>query len=232
MEVTYQVNDKSLRSRPKKKCRFGPYKRHKTATWHQTTHANEHLPPSSIPDTRDYQVPLPEIPRTDLQEQEAEPTSPQGPYRVTFTLPAPRRRTPFDRYFATAPKAPQPPANRFALRRLGITQEELDARVTREVDEALQEFRAERALERITANSSTEAPRILTKEDCLTFCRATGVPPPGALWGVYRWAADLGSTRFNFNFENDDYSVLDAYDCSLPPSYDPTRSQADNLRLR
>lgn len=93
------------------------------------------------------------------------------------------------------------------------------------MDEALRELQAERNLARITANASAEAPRILTKEDCLVLFRATGVPPPGPLWGVYRWAADLGTALFNFDWENKDYSVLNAYDCSLPPSYDPARPQ-------
>jgi hypothetical protein len=139
-------------------------------------------------------------------------------------------RTPFSHYFASASKAPRLPSNRFALRRLGISQEELEAGVAREVEEAISEGRAERGIERFTANASPEAPRILTKEDCLALFHATGVPPLGALGGVYCWAADLGSSRFNFKIENEDYSVLDAYDCSLPPSYDATRSQEANRR--
>ena len=130
-----------------------------------------------------------------------------------MTPPAHTRRTPFHHYFPTAAEAPRPDPNRFRLARLGITAEELDARVDREVEDALLEHRANRRLAALEAGTS-DCPRILTKEDCLTLFRATGVPPPGALWGVWRWAADLDHARFNFEREvvDDDYSFLDAYD--------------------
>lgn len=40
------------------------------------------------------------------------------------------------------------------------------------------------------------------------------MPAPGALMGVYQWAADLDKARFNFdfNFDTDDTRTLDAYD--------------------
>lgn len=61
---------------------------------------------------------------------------------------------------------------------------------------------------------TSRPPRIHTKEDCLTFFCATGVPPAGALWGVYRWVADLGKTRYNFDIEPNGHNLnlLDAYD--------------------
>jgi hypothetical protein len=83
--------------------------------------------------------------------------------------------------------------------------------VNSEVDELLHTMRAERRQENLTASSSVELPRIMSKEDCMTLFNATGVPPPGALWGVYRWAANLGEARFNFERE-DDNAFLDAYD--------------------
>ena len=95
---------------------------------------------------------------------------------------------------------------------MGITEEELQARVKVEVDSLLCGMKAEREWERIVASSSSDSPRVLSKEDCMTLFRATGVPPPGPLWGVYRWAADLGITHFNFEGEGSDYSYLDAYD--------------------
>lgn len=55
---------------------------------------------------------------------------------------------------------------------------------------------------------------VLTKDDRLRFFRTHGHPAPGALLGVYRWATDLGMTHFNFefDFDRDDLSLLDAYD--------------------
>lgn len=134
--------------------------------------------------------PLPRPPNIPRGPHAIEP-APLGPCRVTLTLPSLNVGRPFARYYGTVPEAPRPPANRFALRRLGITAEELDARVSREVDEALTEVCTELAMERLTANASPEAPRILTKEDLMAFFRATGIPPPGPLRGVYRWAMDL-----------------------------------------
>jgi len=87
------------------------------------------------------------------------------------------------------PAPPRANPNRFALQRLGISTEELEARASAEVDELLLTMNAERRLENLAAGPS-EMPRIMTKEDCRTLFEATGVPPPGALRGVYRWAFD------------------------------------------
>lgn len=35
-------------------------------------------------------------------------------------------------------------------------------------------------------------PRILTKEECMCIFRAIGVPFPGPLWDIYRWASREG----------------------------------------
>lgn len=90
----------------------------------------------------------------------------------------------------------------------------MDARVSAEVDELLCSMKAERQLERITTRSSADVPHIMTKEDCMTLFRATGVPPSGPLWGVYRWAADLDKAKYNFEdeVEGDDYSFMNVYD--------------------
>jgi len=47
---------------------------------------------------------------------------------------------------------------------------------------------------------------VLTKDD--------GFPKTGPLLGVYWWAADIGRTWFNFDFDfdRDDLSILNAYD--------------------
>jgi len=94
---------------------------------------------------------------------------------------------------------------------MGITEAELEEHATREARSLLDQFRAERALERLFP---PEASRILTKEDCLQFFRITGYPTTGSLVGVYRWAANLDEAKFNFEEPADlqGYSFLNAYD--------------------
>lgn len=123
-----------------------------------------------------------------------------------------RGGTPFSRYYATAAEPPRSNPIRPPHERLGLSEAEFDARVAQEVDEELRMMRLERQLNRITANSSPEAPRVLTREDCMIIFRATGAPTHNSLYGVWLWAADLGRTRFNFEWDNEDYSVFDAYD--------------------
>lgn len=210
---TYQ-GERRRHSHSKVKCRFGPYsKRAKEAPQLPLSPQDGPFSPSLPRDSPTAQS----APGSsgDAPQAPAPPSVliPQWPCRVTLTPPAHTRRTPFHHYFPTAAEAPRPDPNRFRLARLGITAEELDARVDREVEDALLEHRANRRLAALEAGTS-DCPRILTKEDCLTLFRATGVPPPGALWGVWRWAADLDHARFNFEREvvDDDYSFLDAYD--------------------
>lgn len=128
--------------------------------------------------------------------------------------PGPSHRSPFDHYKQTAENAPQPDLHRFVLQRLGLTAEEFEDRVTREINEALREARAERNLDLLaTPTSDTHEPlsRILTKEDCMTLFRATGVPLSSALGGVYRWAANLGVPRFKL-MENLEPHELQPFD--------------------
>lgn len=92
-----------------------------------------------------------------------------------------------------------------------LPEEVFEAQVTKEVEDLLLAMRAERQLNRLSTNPQLQ--RILTKEDCMTLFRATGVPPPSALWGVYRWAADLGWAHANFELDDSgNYDFLDAYD--------------------
>jgi hypothetical protein len=102
---------------------------------------------------------------------------------------------------------------------MGITAQEFEANVTQEINEIIQQANTERLLERIfptLPNTSGADPpsRILTKEDCLSLFRATGEPSSGSLLGVYRWAADLGHAKFNFEKELEDHEFhfLDEYD--------------------
>ena len=121
--------------------------------------------------------------------------------------PSIRRSSAFPRYGPTAEEAPTPNPNRFALARLGITEEMLVARIDAEVDEALRSGREER----LARETPAEIPRPLSKEDCLAIFRQTGVPSPasGATWSIWRWAANLDEARFNFEDDGGDLSFLD-----------------------
>ena len=68
----------------------------------------------------------------------------EQPDQVTLTISIRTRRTPFDRYRATAAETLGPNPIRFTLQHLGITQTELDSMVAAEVDEVLLQLRAKR----------------------------------------------------------------------------------------
>lgn len=190
-------------SRPKRRCRFGPRPRN-----HTTGQEIGDVPPSTP-----AAIPLPTN-----QEHPAQPDCVPNIVDIpTLMPPGPSQRSPLDHYKHTAENRPQPDPHRFVLQRLGLTAEEFDARVTEEIDERLRVARNERLLARLATpviEGLEPLTRILTKEDCMTLFRATGVPPPGPLWGVYCWAANLGQARYNFmeDLEEQDYHLLDALD--------------------
>ena len=144
-------------------------------------------------------------------------TSHQPCDRVTFTHPSdlPLRHSPFQSYFSSVTNLPRPNPNRFALRRMGLTEAQLQVNADRDAVELLREVSTEQRLARIFSSEPTDPPRILTREDCMQFFFDTGVPTSsGALLGAYRWAAGLGEARFNFELPPDttDFSFMDAYD--------------------
>lgn len=131
---------------------------------------------------------------------------------ITFVHPSHSSgRTPLDRYKTTAEPPPGLDPYRFALQRLGLSKEALEERVASEVDDMLREGAA---LRRLAKLSTANTPRPLSKEDCLTLLCATCVPPPGPLHGVYQWAANLGTARYNFGMDltTENINLLDAYD--------------------
>lgn len=207
-EETYPEPKGRPTSRIKTRCRFGPYKRHRAAPPRQA-HATTS---DSTPRQSDTLLPPPVLSVPVTPTVEDEELTPLLPYRVTLQPPMVRGGTPFSRYYATAAEPPRSNPIRPPHERLGLSEAEFDARVAQEVDEELRMMRLERQLNRITANSSPEAPRVLTREDCMIIFRATGAPTHNSLYGVWLWAADLGRTRFNFEWDNEDYSVFDAYD--------------------
>jgi hypothetical protein len=197
---TYQIHARKIKSRPKLKCRFGPY----------SARTDRHLPPDLTPtweagsssrsDHRQH-TPVHRLEYTDHLGRTR-----IGPDRVTYSLPTIRNGSPFARYYSSAQEQPRPNPNRFALARLGLSPEELEARASREVEEELRVLCAERKLERIF---SVECSRILSKEDCLVLFEATGIPSSGSLRGVYQWAADIGGDDLNLDPEGEDHPAND-----------------------
>ena len=215
-------------SRPKKKCLFGPLAKLKEAnrlaslaTRGEAT-AIEHSGATSHDRS-------PEGGASFSTHQEADrnrtphdvPTIPlhQPGDRVTFIHPdLPPSRSPFDRYYHAVANRPRLNPNRFALRRMGLTEAALQENADREATELLRESFAERRLEQLFPPESiaSPVPSILTREECMQLFVDTGVPTTsGALLGVYRWAAGLGEARYNFDLPPDvtDFSFMNAYDC-------------------
>ena len=174
-------------SRPKVKCLFGP--RH----GRQPTVRNE---PIIIEELH------PEVTAPSVQVQDSEPPTgirslstadlpPLPPAtrfnvdRVTFTHPEPPQRSPFDRYRPTcAPAHARDPFN-IALQRLGLLAEELQASISQEIDDLLEEIEASRRQELL---EHLPFERRLTKDDCLRMFRNQALPTTGAMAGVLRWA--------------------------------------------
>ena len=123
-----------------------------------------------------------------------------------------------DRFRASAAPAPQLNPHRFKRHALGISQEEFDVHVAREVIEALTELAEERrrAREPTPPAADLSPPLVpLSKDECLRrFFPGNVRPTTGPMLGVFSWALDLGSTRFSFdfNFDTDDIMLLNAYD--------------------
>ena len=138
------------------------------------------------------------------------------PDRVTLCPPSLLPHSLLDNYKATAAPAPVPNPYRFHLKRLGITETEFETRIATEVEETLLDLANKRRLDRLFADEImiTHPLVPLTKADCLRYFDRVGLPSTGALFGVYLWATDRDVARFNFdfNFDTDDISILDAYD--------------------
>jgi hypothetical protein len=128
-------------------------------------------------------------------------------------------RSPFARYLGLPEVATRPPPFRSVPERLGLTEEAFEANVRAEIDDVLLEFEEERRRAREGDGvSSTPTPpppplSVMTTEDGLRFFRNRGFPTTGPLLGVYRWAADLGCSCFDYESDVnwDDLSFLNAY---------------------
>jgi hypothetical protein len=141
------------------------------------------------------------------------------PDRPTFFHFSPVKRSPFAHYLKTPIEARPSPV--FPThRRLGLTEEAFEVRLKAEIDEFLLTAEAEcrRDKEPVNNPPSSSVPSqtlpVLSKDEAFRFVEALGFPKTGPLLGVAWWAADIGRTRFNFdfNFDRDDLSILNAYD--------------------
>ena len=209
------------RSRPKVKCTFGPLKClggvPQTPPFRpyvtQTTTSGHDAPCRVQPPTIGLSPVLSDdgghVPSTSAN---------QTCDRVTLAPHFPVQASFMDRFRASAAPAPQLNPHRFKRHALGISQEEFDVHVAREVIEALTELAEERrrAREPTPPAADLSPPLVpLSKDECLRrFFPGNVRPTTGPMLGVFSWALDLGSTRFNFdfNFDTDDVMLLNAYD--------------------
>lgn len=107
--------------------------------------------------------------------------------RVTLTPPQSSWVSPLERYKQHKSVEPSPSPFRFAQQKLGIPEQQIKDNLAREMDELLQEIDQER---RQALLEDLPIDRAFTKDDCLQFFSAIGIPPAGALRGVYCWATD------------------------------------------
>ena len=63
-------------------------------------------------------------------------------------------------------------------------------------------------------SSSTVTERIISKDECYRML-SDKVLTSGSMLGMYKWAANLGTARYNFEMEwtPENISLLNAYDC-------------------
>jgi hypothetical protein len=107
--------------------------------------------------------------------------------RVTLTHPQQQYFTLRDKYKGLAPPEPQPNPYRFIQRKLGLSEQEFDARITQDIDELMHEIEMER---REALLESLPFGRTLSKEDCRKLFKPN-FPPSGSLFGVFQWAYGL-----------------------------------------
>lgn len=137
--------------------------------------------------------------------------------RPTFIHFTPAKRSPFGRYLGLPVEESRPPLFQPVHARFGLTEEAFEAELKLEIDEVLLTAADERERDKehacCSSSQSASTPlRILSKDDYLKLLHDRGLPLTGPLLGVYLWAADLGRTQFNFDFDHDDLSILDAFD--------------------
>ena len=146
------------------------------------------------------------------------------PDRPTLCYFSPAKGSPFGWLKGSSHCESRPRPFRELHERLGLTIDEFQARLASEIDEVLtsseEDRRRARAPIDVESASSSLPPdpssllTVPSKMDCVRLLSRCDLSKSGALLGAWCWAADLGSTRFNFDFdwEKDDLSILNAYD--------------------
>ena len=152
------------------------------------------------------------------------------PYRPTLMNFSPSKGSPFGWFKGSAfADLRHPPPFSSVHARLGISKGEIESRLTSEIEEVLLQSAEDRRLARVLIEVMPDslAPSsllpahppsppliVLSKDDAIKLLSPCDFSTSGALLGVWCWAADLGRTGFNFNFDwdKDDLSILDAYD--------------------
>jgi len=196
------------KSRTKTKCRFGPRPRQERPPNRPTSHRF-----FRSWDTSSNQLPV------DEDQNHLEIPCPHLPARVTLEHAALLSRTPFDHYKAQASPAPRDNPFIFLQRRLGILEAEFEAQIEQEVDDLLKEQEIERNNARVESPPRIEeAPpprpdeRPISKDECITMLSRLEFTT-GSLLGMWRWAANLGEARFNFElgWDAESLELLNAY---------------------
>ena len=194
-------------SRPKKRCHFGPKAKRGRSRDRSVLHKKRIRSPPPNP-TRRWDVASPWLLNdVHFAPQEWEEIS-QFPARTTLEPPASIQRTPFDHYEAGPAPAPGENPYRFIQRKLGISAQAFTERINQEVEELLQELEKEKVQE------AGPSEKVLSKNECYQMLKDKELTT-GTLLGNYRWAADLGRAKWNFempNWDPETINLLNAYD--------------------
>ena len=156
---------------------------------------------------------LPEDPYADVSPELEELSI--FPARPTLAPPAFIRKTPFDHYKAGPTPAPSEDPYRFIHRKLGISAQTFQERLTQDVEELLQELAEERAASETNKQQETEemkqgagsSERVLSKDECYQLLHDKELTT-GSMLGNFKWAADLRIAKWNFEMPNWDAETI------------------------
>lgn len=148
------------KSRPKVKCYFGPQARRGRRRRRCPPSPRRDLPPSpppvrTRPPTQGHQEVDPSPLPSRSPVRDGDPLPQILPDRPTLMNPVRARRSPFGRYMNNPNSEPEANPYRFLQRRLGITAEQFEAELTKEIDDFLLKAAAQRMRERSQAASSS-----------------------------------------------------------------------------
>ena len=175
-----------VKSRPKKRCCFGPRKRgdndgppsligqetpHNDVRGHTLSHSRDQDNPIRSSHTEETR-----------QHDEGLITS-----AATLAPPIQRKRTPFDRYRGITHKEPELDPYRFVHQRLGVSASEFKDKINDEIDDLFQEIERER---RQSLLETLPFEKALSKEDCLRIFSSPNTPQTGSVLGILRWASE------------------------------------------